>query len=590
MCHGVHCALQSLGKFRLLGSVAEGMRCGEADPLQRRAQLLRDSCGGAIREGEDLSGERGIARPFPKGFVEAVRRTYALYCCAGKRHQPGFAHMPGDRRMGAHLQLQGDQGLRNGLGKLVKAIQNGHVALEKQASPKQTRRAARKTDVTVPQHQRFAAQDAAYGMQNTQTEDQKDRREERQKLGLCKQSIPSLQADSNGIVPRSKAVHTNTGGAKPIDTHCPMLYNIVCFGFRDHREGAVWMHWRKCFAIWMLLLVCLLLPCVQTLAEQGFLPTRMYDCVMYQARPASETTTSLLIGYDHDAEGALEELHGYSHGGQADFLLLVQLDHRSEKIRMLQIDRDTMTAVHMMDDLGTRRGAFTLQICLAHAFGSTREENNANTVRAVEDLLKISGDGDGAQIDWYLAMDISGISRLNDLLGGVTVNLEDDLSALDPAMTPGATLRLTGEQAERFCRGRYGVGDQTNASRMRRQRQYMAAAGETLMAKLREDPDFANDLLKGMGLIYDRAIPQDNPFAPKENGTPVGDTGGKYLMSSETLSGIVAAMSRAVSYQMLATETLPGVHQRGTNGFVQFIVEEDAAQKWAIDAMYRPLE
>ncbi len=43
--------------------------------------------------------------------------------------------------------------------------------------------------------------------------------------------------------------------------------------------------------------------------------------------------------------------------------------------------------------------------------------------------------GGGKNIDFYLAMSLDGISVLNDLAGGVTVTLEDDFSAADPAMT-----------------------------------------------------------------------------------------------------------------------------------------------------------
>ena len=35
-------------------------------------------------------------------------------------------------------------------------------------------------------------------------------------------------------------------------------------------------------------------------------------------------------------------------------------------------------------------------------------------------------------------MSLDGISVLNDLAGGVTVTLEDDFSAADPAMTKGS--------------------------------------------------------------------------------------------------------------------------------------------------------
>lgn len=53
--------------------------------------------------------------------------------------------------------------------------------------------------------------------------------------------------------------------------------------------------------------------------------------------------------------------------------------------------------------------------------------------------------GGGGDIDFYLEMSLDGISVLNDLAGGVTVTLEDDFSAEDPAMTRGTTLSLHGD-------------------------------------------------------------------------------------------------------------------------------------------------
>lgn len=340
----------------------------------------------------------------------------------------------------------------------------------------------------------------------------------------------------------------------------------------------------------ILALVCLALALPAAAeSEYGFLTLREYDGCTYSARPSGELTTVLLIGYDHADAGQMEPLHGYSGGGQADFLLLVVLDHRYDQIRMLQIDRDTMTCVRVTNSMGRQHDRSNLQICLAHAYGDTREANNANTVLAVETLLGIEAPDDGAGIDWYVAMDISGIGRLNDLIGGVTVTLEEDLTEIDPAMTAGATVTLNGAQAERFCRGRMGIGDQTNASRMARQRQYMAAAGSQLMEMLRADPDFGLALLNDMGLIYDMAVSDTRGFnfGAAYEGTAVDDVEGCWLMSSAQRKTIVAAMSRAVNYELSPVENLPGVHSMGDNGFIRYDLEGDSAVRWALEAFYR---
>lgn len=332
------------------------------------------------------------------------------------------------------------------------------------------------------------------------------------------------------------------------------------------------------------MMICM--AAIEAKAFNGFLPVRTYDGRVYEARPSSETTTILLIGYDHAAQGEVEELHGYSSGGQADFLLLVVLDHRFDRIHMLQIDRDTMTRVRVTDANGRQHDRSNLQICLAHAYGNTREQNNANTVLAVETLLGIEAEDDGAQIDWYMAMDISGISRLNDLMGGVRITFTEDMTDIDPAMKAGVTLTLTGDQAEAFCRARTGVGDQTNVSRMGRQRQYLSAAGAQLMQLLRQNVNNGTRILDGMGVIYDQSAADAFGFGASASATAVGDAQGHWLMTDALKKRIVNDMALAAGYELMEPDTLPGVHSRGSNGYVCFEPEAGSAIEWALDVLY----
>ena len=87
-------------------------------------------------------------------------------------------------------------------------------------------------------------------------------------------------------------------------------------------------------------------------------------------------------------------------------------------------------------------------------------------------------------------MSLDGISVLNDLAGGVTVTLEDDFSAADPAMTKGATLTLQGDQAEIFVRRRMDIGEGTNEARMVRQEEYLAQLSAQLESRVQQDQQF----------------------------------------------------------------------------------------------------
>lgn len=63
---------------------------------------------------------------------------------------------------------------------------------------------------------------------------------------------------------------------------------------------------------------------------------------------------------------------------------------------------------------------------MGYGFGDGRQTSCEVTVEAVENL-------GGQTVDQYLSMGLDGISTLNDLAGGITVTLEDDFSAIDPA-------------------------------------------------------------------------------------------------------------------------------------------------------------
>ena len=74
-----------------------------------------------------------------------------------------------------------------------------------------------------------------------------------------------------------------------------------------------------------------------------------------------------------------------------------------------------------------------------------------------------------------LAMvNMSAIEVVNDMVGGVTVTIEDDFPDSD-TLIKGQTVTLHGKDAERFIRERKTVADGLNENRMSRQAQYEEA-------------------------------------------------------------------------------------------------------------------
>lgn len=275
------------------------------------------------------------------------------------------------------------------------------------------------------------------------------------------------------------------------------------------------------------------------------------DGVSYRPK---DVTTILIMGIDRDSSASVI---GYRNGGQADFLQLLVLDHEAKKISRLQIDRDTMTPITVLGVLGNKAGVRTAQVCLSHGFGDGKAQSCEFTADAVSNLLS------GIQIDFYAAVSLDGISTINDLAGGVTVTLEDDFSSLDATMTKGKTLTLMGNQAEYYVRHRMSIGVGTNEARMRRQEQYISALSEKLISRFGHDKEY-------IGEVYDRLTP--------------------YLMTNMSRGRLINEIWAVREYMVNPLIKPSGVHEIGSDGFMQFHVDQEDLQKIVMDLMYEVLK
>ena len=88
-------------------------------------------------------------------------------------------------------------------------------------------------------------------------------------------------------------------------------------------------------------------------------------------------------------------------------------------------------------------------------------------------------------------VNMGAIQTVNDLVGGVTVTIQDDFTGVDDSLKKGETVTLTGSQAEHFIRGRMTMkDDDTNQNRMARQTQYEDGFKTAFRQKCKEDNTF----------------------------------------------------------------------------------------------------
>ncbi|NET33552.1 MAG: LCP family protein [Cyanothece sp. SIO1E1] len=147
--------------------------------------------------------------------------------------------------------------------------------------------------------------------------------------------------------------------------------------------------------------------------------------------------------------------------GLSDTMLLLRFNPRSKQLVVLSIPRDTRTWVE---------GAGVTKINSANYYGGP-----ALSAKAISELL-----GDVA-IDRYIRINVQGVEKLIDALGGVTVNVPQDMKYSDDSQHLYINLkagkqRLNGDQAMQFLRFRYD--ENGDVGRVQRQQMLMRAVLE----------------------------------------------------------------------------------------------------------------
>lgn len=268
--------------------------------------------------------------------------------------------------------------------------------------------------------------------------------------------------------------------------------------------------------------------------------------------PKKNLKSYLFMGIDRD--GPAKSNHSYQDGGQADVQFLLVVDEEAQTWQLLHINRDSMVEVPILGITGHAIRTELQQITLAHAYGDGGVDSCRNAQKAVSNTLG------GQEIDGYLALNMGGISILNDFVGGVTVTIESDFSDVDPTLVMGQTITLNGEQAYNFIRSRRNVDDQTNLARMKRHRQYLEGLGEKLMDLSQ------NDVIRGYDAVFDYMV------------TDIG---------SKTMTQLVEKLQ---TYTQLDTLTIDGTSYLDEQGSNAYALDEDSLEAVIHQLFYKKKE
>ncbi len=163
--------------------------------------------------------------------------------------------------------------------------------------------------------------------------------------------------------------------------------------------------------------------------------------------------------------------------GQADALYLFTYNSQNGKIKVLNLNRDTMTDISRYDAAGTYYDTTTTQLCLAYAYGDGKTLSAENQVTAVERLLY------NVPIHAYYAINLEAIQILNDDIGGVTLTPEYTFGSF----VKGQQVTIKGDMAEEFVRHRDTSLLDDNLRRMACQRLYINSFANQIVPAIKKD-------------------------------------------------------------------------------------------------------
>ena len=172
-------------------------------------------------------------------------------------------------------------------------------------------------------------------------------------------------------------------------------------------------------------------------------------------------STILFLGVDYGKENAPEGNVGT--GPRSDTMILFVLDDAAKTIQAVMISCDTMTEVDLYKSNGDYAFSGIMQITMQYTFGDSPRRACYLTKKAVSELLY------EMRIDYCMSLELSGLSTIIDELGGLTITMPEDYTDIDFRFEQGATVTLTGAEAEKFIRVRDADEFGSNNVRMTRQ-------------------------------------------------------------------------------------------------------------------------
>lgn len=179
--------------------------------------------------------------------------------------------------------------------------------------------------------------------------------------------------------------------------------------------------------------------------------------------------------------------------GQSDAVFLISYDRRENTMEILAIPRDTITEIEAFSPDGDSLGVTNDHISLQYAYGDGKFKSCELSEKAVSHLLY------GLPIRGYCSLNLSSMTELAELVGGVTVTVPDDsLANANPPYQKGDQVTITKDNAEEFLRYRDTGQSGSALDRMNRQITFLKAFGQKVQEEQKKDAGTATHIYEGL--------------------------------------------------------------------------------------------
>lgn len=179
----------------------------------------------------------------------------------------------------------------------------------------------------------------------------------------------------------------------------------------------------------------------------------------------------LLLGIDSNAEREAQR-KGY----RSDVMMLCSINFDQNTMHLTSVPRDMWVDVpREIDDAGNVIKSSSQRINTAYSYGGGPDKDGAKyAMKCMEDFLSMDGTFD-IDIDYFVSIDMDGMYKLADDLGGVEVVMDRYVAGVG---NKGETVTITSKNIDAYIRTRKGAGD--DYGRVSRQQDYIMAVAKKI--------------------------------------------------------------------------------------------------------------